>query len=150
MIDYVATTIYQSPLVAGHTEYQTGRSNPAQPVRNKPNPNPANSGSPYLQLVLAANILNNGYYGWRSGRLLEFEDAGNILIRPDPWQNAGSVAIQYYYATIFSGDEYALATGPVGLVRTYTDLFGNPWVDSYTHIPGSLQQPDFMLPFQYD
>lgn len=153
MIDYVAINYSINPrLLLAILEYQTG-------ALTQPNLSETNQilgisrkfwEAPYLQLVLAANILNNGYYGWRSGRLLEFEDAGNILIRPDPWQNAGSVAIQYYYATIFSGDEYALATGPVGLVRTYTDLFGNPWVDSYTHIPGSLQQPDFMLPFQYD
>lgn len=106
--------------------------------------------TPYLQLVTAANTLNNGYYGWRTGDLLEFESRDKTLLRPDPWQNAGSVAIQYYFSRIFTGDKYAVATGPEGLILTYINLFGDPWDDSYTLIPGSLQQPDFKLPFPAD
>lgn len=106
--------------------------------------------SPYLQLVTAANTLNNGYYGWRTGDLLEFEARDDTLMRPDPWQNAGSVAVQYYYSRIFTGEKYAQATGNEGLFRTYKNLFGDPWKDSYTLIPGSLEQPEFTLPFPTD
>jgi LasA protease len=153
MVDYIAANYsISSRLLLAILEYQTG----ALTQTDFPNVKQILGLSrkfwetPYLQLVMAANILNNGYYGWRIGDLLEFENIDNILIRPDPWQNAGSVAIQFYYANIYSGDEYSLATGPEGLSLTYSNLFGNPWNDPRIHIPGSLQQPDFMLPFQYD
>ncbi|MBL8101771.1 MAG: LysM peptidoglycan-binding domain-containing protein [Anaerolineales bacterium] len=153
MVDYIAINYSISPrLLLAILEYQTGAL--TQPDFTETGQILGLSrrfwGTPYLQLVLAANILNNGYYGWRIGKLLEFEDVDEILIRPDPWQNAASVAMQFYYANIYSGNEYALATGPEGLFQTYSNLFGNPWDNPYIHIPGSLQQPDFMLPFQYD
>jgi hypothetical protein len=44
-------------------------------------------------------------------------------------------------------DQYFTATHGEGLQKTYTDLFGDPWADTTTHIPGSLQQPAFRLPF---
>lgn len=153
MVDYVAANYSISPrLLLAILEYQTGALTEADPPQIKRILGLSRRfwETPYLQLVLAANILNNGYYGWRIGKLLEFEDIGNILIRPDPWQNAGSVAIQFYFSNIFKGDEYILATGSDGLFLTYSNLFGNPWNESISHIPGSLQQPDFMLPFQYD
>jgi len=103
--------------------------------------------SPYLQLVIAANTLNNGYYGWRGGLLTEFELTDGSLMRPDPWQNAGSVALQYYYSRIYSGGEYYTSIGPDGLARIYKELFGDPWLDSAIYLPGSLSQPELRLPF---
>jgi len=103
--------------------------------------------SPYLQLVIAANTFNNGYYSWRAGKLTEFELLDQTIIRPDPWQNAASVAIQYYFAQLYSGTEYYASIGPDGLARTYQTLFGDPWQDSPILIPGSLQQPPMMFPF---
>ncbi|WKZ34428.1 MAG: peptidoglycan DD-metalloendopeptidase family protein [Anaerolineales bacterium] len=153
MVDYVATNYSISPrLLLAILEYQGGAlSNPELPSRRSLlGLSRTFWETPYLQLVLAANILNNGYYGWRIGKLLEFENADNILIRPDPWQNAASVALQYYYSRVFTGDEYTLSTGPNGLLQTYASLFGNPWDNPFTLIPGSLQQPEFMLPFQYN
>lgn len=102
--------------------------------------------NPYLQLVIAANTLNNGYYGWRNGELRQFDTTNQTLIIPDPWQNAGSVALQYYFSRIFPIQEYNLATGQDGLFLTYVNLFGNPWDDPFTLIPGSLQQPALILP----
>ncbi len=153
MVEYVASNYSVSPrLLLAILEYQTGALTQTTQPDTKQILGLSRKfwESPYLQLVLAANILNNGYYGWRSGALLEFEDVDNILIRPDPWQNAGSVAMQFYYSNLYSGNEYALATGPDGFSQTFKDLFGDPWDDSFVQIPGSLQQPDFMLPFQYD
>jgi len=153
MVDYVAINYSVDPrLLLAILEYQGGAlTESAPPVRKfLLGIKRAYWETPYLQLVIAANMLNNGYYGWRAGDLLEFEDADHILIRPDPWQNAGSVAIQYYFSRIFSGDKYALASGPQGLIFTYANLFGNPWDDSFTLIPGSLQQPEFKFPFPSD
>jgi len=100
------------------------------------------------QLVLAANVLNNGYYGWRTGRLTAFEHKDGRLEQPDPWQNAASVGLQYYYAQVLSQSQYREATGSDGLLRTYQSLFGDPWIDTQTHIPGSLQQPELIFPFE--
>jgi LysM repeat protein len=153
IVDYVSTNYSINPrLLLAILEYQTGALTQADQPQTKKLLGLSRKfwETPYLQLVLAANILNNGYYGWRSGDLLEFENNDDILIRPDPWQNAGSVAVQFYFSYIYIGNEYTLATGPEGLFQTYANLFGNPWNDPFIHIPGSLQQPDFMLPFQYD
>jgi len=104
--------------------------------------------TPYLQLVIAANTLNNGYYGWRAGDLTEFELPDGSLTRPDPWQNAGSVALQYYFSRIYSGTDYYTSIGPDGLARDFIDLFGDPRLDSAAFdTPGSLQQPELRLPF---
>lgn len=152
IVDYVAANYSVSPrLLLALLEYQAG-------VLTHPEP-PANRyllgfrrvyyETPYLQLVLAANTLNNGYYGWREGTLTEFELLDGSLTRPDPWQNAGSVALQYYFSRIHSGDEYYASIGPEGLARVYRDLFGDPWLDSVTFgIPGSLQQPELRFPFR--
>jgi murein DD-endopeptidase MepM/ murein hydrolase activator NlpD len=153
MVDYVAINYSINPrLLLAILEYQGGAlSQPAPPVKkNLLGFTRTYWENPYLQLVIAANTLNNGYYGWRIGKLIEFEETNNLLIRPDPWQNAASVAIQYYFSQIFAGDKYTLATGPQGLIQTYESLFGNPWGDNTVIIPGSLQQPFFQLPFQSD
>jgi LasA protease len=101
----------------------------------------------YSQLIWAANVLNNGYYGWRIGSLKEFELADSQIERPDPWQDASSVAFQYYFSRHNSRDEYERAIGPDGLARAYRDLFGDPWAVDQPHIPVSLQQPVLSLPF---
>ena len=153
MVDYVAVNYSINPrLLLAVLEYQGGALTQSAPPVKKNMLGFARRfwESPYLQLVIAANALNNGYYGWRAGTLLEFEDTDHILIRPDPWQNAASVAMQYYFSRIFAGDKYTLATGPDGLLQTYEKFFDNPWSDSSVLIPGSLQQPTFLLPFPND
>ncbi len=150
MVDFIATNYSLSPrLLLAVLEYQGGAlSQPEPPVKkNLLGLKRLYYESPYLQLILAASTLNNGYYGWRAGTLLEFDLPDGTLIRPDPWQNAGSAALQYYYSKMFSGDQYAFAIGPQGLYQTYVNLFGDPWADPFTLIPGSLQQPELQLPF---
>lgn len=150
LVNYVAKNFSISPrLLLALLEYQTG-------ALTRPEP-PAGRyvlgyrqtyyESLYLQLVWAANTLNNGYYSWRSGSLLEFDLPDHFLVRIDPWQNAASAALQFYYSRIFSGDKYQEAIGATGLLKTYTDLFGDPWADRSTLIPGSLRQPELTLPF---
>src|SRR5258708_24407940 len=102
----------------------------------------------YLQLVLAANTLNNGYYGWRSGKLTEFDLPDGTLIRPDPWQNAGSVGIQYFFSRIDNPSSYNVDVGAAGLFQTFGTLFGAPWAANNNFIPGSLKQPALQLPFR--
>jgi LasA protease len=151
IVDYVAINYSISPrLLLALLEYQAG----ALSQTEKPNVHyllgfeRTYYESMYLQLVGAANMLNDGYYKWRSGTLTEFELKDGSLVRPDPWQNAATVSLQYYFSQVTSADEYRHAIGPDGLLATYSALFGDPWADYIEHFPGSLRQPDLHLPFQ--
>ncbi len=151
IVDYISTNYGINPkLLLAILEFQGGAlSQPQPPVqKNLLGFNRPYYGTPYLQLVIAANALNNGYYGWRSGNLTEFELPDGGLVRPDPWQNAGSTAIQYYFSRIYSSALYTFATGPSGIYQTYTSLFGDPWQEKTILLPGSLHQPELRLPFQ--
>ncbi len=150
MVEYVSVNYSVNPkLLLALLEYQGGALTQAEPPvrKNLLGFNRRYWENHYLQLVLAANTLNNGYYGWRAATLLEFEDGEGILIRPDPWQNAASVAMQYYFSRVYTGEQYKQATGPDGLFKTYRELFGDPWQEQTVLIPGSLRQPDLILPF---
>ncbi|NPA92493.1 MAG: LysM peptidoglycan-binding domain-containing protein [Chloroflexi bacterium] len=102
----------------------------------------------YLQLGYAANLLNNGYYGWRIGALSVFTLQDGTEVRPDPWQNAASVALQFYFAKMLPADMYYMAISPEGFYRLYSFLFGDPWENPPPpHIPANLHQPPMRLPF---
>jgi hypothetical protein len=102
----------------------------------------------YLQLVWAANTLNNGYYGWRTGKLVEFEHPVGRIEQPDPWQNSASVALQYYFNLTMSIEDYSIAVGPDGFSKVYTELFGDTWLNEEEHMPGNLELPHFRFPFE--
>jgi len=102
----------------------------------------------YLQLSYAANILNDGYYRWREGDLLEFDIADGSLVRPDPWQNAATVSLQYFFSQVLSASEFHQAIGDDGFSKTYQQYFGDPWTIN-AHIPGTLTQPVLELPYDY-
>ncbi|MEJ2758290.1 MAG: LysM peptidoglycan-binding domain-containing protein [Anaerolineales bacterium] len=102
----------------------------------------------YQQLIWTANQLNNGYYDWRAGDLIELELPDETLERPDPWQNAASVSLQYVFSQIMPIDQYRLAISPDGLAQTWNRLYGNPWDTLEPHIPGNLTQPGLILPYQ--
>ncbi len=153
IVDIVATNYSISPrFLLAVLEYQTGALSQAVPP---------SGGYPlgeinyyyaglYMQLVWAANMLNVGYYGWRTGQLTEFQHPDSTLERPDPWQTAATVGFQYYFSRISSPETYAKAVGPDGLARTYRNLFGDPWANDQsekTFIKVSLQQPDLAFPF---
>jgi len=151
IVDYVATNFSVSPrLLVALLEYQGG----AVSQSEKPNEpyilgfEEEYSGTVYLQLVKAANTLNHGYYSWRMGQLTEFDLLNGKLFRPDPWDNAASVSVKYYFSRIMSGREFDSAISPSGFAKTYADLFGDPWEDETVLIPGSLRQPELPLPFQ--
>ena len=151
IVDYVATNYSVSPrLLLALLEYQSGALTRPQIPGGKYILGLGRNffEGPYLQLVLAANTLNNGYYLWRAGELTELELLDKTLIRPDPWQNAGSVALQYYFSRFYSGDSFVTAIGPNGLARVYQEFFGDPWADNTVILPGSLQQPALRFPFQ--
>ena len=152
IIDYVALNYSVSPrLLLALLEYQDGALSLATlPEESRQYPlgyhNYQYQGM-YMQLVWAANLLNNAYYEWRNAELVEFEHPDGKIERFDPWQNAASVAIQYYFSRLVDGDAYAIAISQDGLAQSYKTLFGDPWQAVSAHIPGSLTQPNFTLPF---
>jgi LasA protease len=101
----------------------------------------------YLQLSWAAERINNGYYGWRTGTLDELTLADGLVLRPDPWQNAGTVAVQSFFAGVYGEEEFERAVSPAGFYQTYYQLWGDPFELEQVFIPGSLQQPELILPF---
>jgi hypothetical protein len=100
----------------------------------------------YLQLVWAANRLNQGYYGWLGGKLDTIEFSDRTIEHPDPWQNAGTVALGYLFSIMHSRGIYYHTLGPNGFINTYQEYFGDPWT-CQPLIPGSLRQPVMSLPF---
>jgi LasA protease len=152
IIDYVSLNFSISPrLLLTLLEYQDGAlSLPILPEESRQYPlgfRDWQHQGLYMQLVWAANLLNNGYYEWRSGELVEFDHLDGTQERPDPWQNAASVALQYYFSRLIDGVQYARAVAQDGFALSYRNLFGDPWQSVTPHIPGSLVQPDFALPF---
>jgi LasA protease len=101
----------------------------------------------YRQLNWAAEQLNNGYYGWRDGSLRDFETTDGYIVRPDPWQNAGSVAVMRLFAALDTFQAFQHDTGPDGLYATYVDMWGDPFARAVDIIPPNLEQPRIALPF---
>ncbi len=101
------------------------------------------------QLSWAANQLAIGYYGWRAGTLTELTFPDGSRRRLNPALNAGTVAVQYFFAQVYSPPEWDAAVGPDGFPATYARLFGDPFARELpTLIPGDLAQPPLALPFQ--
>lgn len=152
IILFVATNYSVSPrLLLALAEYQLGAlSDPTPPDPEERYPlgkiDYRKEGF-YRQLAWATDLLNKGYYSWRAGKLLSFDHRDGRLERPDPWQNAATVALQFYFSRTYDGDSYQRAISSIGLKKTYQDLFGDPWQVVEAHIPGSLTQPEMRLPF---
>ena len=153
IVDLVATNFSVSPqLLLALLDFHTGAlSNPEPPLNLSDYPldypDQTHRGV-YLQLISAADRLNDGYYRFRAGMLVEFELLDGRFERPDPWQNAATVALQYYFAQFYPPDRYARAIGPDGIALNFQNLFGDPWGADTAHLPGSLEQPAFILPFE--
>jgi hypothetical protein len=153
VVDYIAEKYSVSPrLLLALLEHESGalsQSAPSEDTLLYPlgHRNPAQRGL-FLQLSWAANQLNDNYYRRRSGELEEFDLLDGRIERPDPWQNAATVALQYFYSTRESPEDYARTIGPEGFAQSYRSLFGDPWEADVPHIPGSLEQPILALPFE--
>jgi LasA protease len=153
VVDMIATQYSISPrLLLALLEFHSGAlSQPTPTLEEQQYPmgyrNRRYSGF-YQQLAWTANILNNGYYNWRQGRLTTLEFSNGRLERPDPWHTAATASFQHYFSVIMPQEEYNIAISPEGFYQVYTNLFGDPWSVDQPHIPGSLIQPEFSLPFE--
>jgi LasA protease len=152
IIDYVALRYSVSPMVLlALLEYQThALSEPVMPPEIKDYPLGYLSWDHkglYMQLVWAANLLNNGYYSYRQGEFTSITYKDGRLERFDPWLNATTASLHNYFNQLFGYEDYIKAISPDGFAKTFQDLFGDPWKLDQPHIPGSLVQPEFTLPF---
>lgn len=106
----------------------------------------------FRQMMVAVQDLALGYYGWREGSLTEltFSDGTTMRIAPD--LNAGTVAIQYYFAQKLAPDRWAQTIDQnVGFPALYAELFGEPWARAQSIeplFPAGLSQPELILPFE--
>lgn len=105
----------------------------------------------YKQLVWAVNRLHEGYYGWRSGSLLELQFPEGKLLRIAPELNAASAALQFFFALQNSGDGWRKHLSiEEGLPAVHQQMFGNPWLRAQELgglFPADLRQPTLILPF---
>ncbi len=135
LLEYQAQALSQPRLPAERARYPLGYADPAHRGL-------------FLQLSYAANLLNDGYYRWRLGLLKVFELSDGTEVRPDPWLNATTAGLQYYFAQMLPAEEWRQAISAQGFYRTYRELFGDPWnPPPPPHIPGGLEQPPLRLPF---
>jgi murein DD-endopeptidase MepM/ murein hydrolase activator NlpD len=108
----------------------------------------------YNQLVWAVNQLSIGYYAYREGRLTEirFPDGATARLAPD--LNAGSAALQYFFAQIYQGQQWLDALNATsGLPAVHGQMFGDMWARAMTVeplFPPEITQPPFILPFTRD
>jgi len=108
----------------------------------------------YRQLVWAVNQLSVGYYSWREGRLLELRFADGVTARLAPDLNAGSAALQYYFAQTYTGEQWVRSLDlQEGLPALYERMFGSPWLRAQAVeplYPPGLAQPPLILPFEME
>lgn len=108
----------------------------------------------YHQLVLAVNQLSIGYYRWREGRITDLRFSDGLTAKLAPDLNAGTVALQYYFAQLYDGPRWVLALDQEqGFPALYERMFGTPWLRAQTVeplYPPGLDQPPMILPFQLD
>ena len=105
----------------------------------------------YKELQITVKVLAQGFYGWRDGSLTTIRFFEGTTARIDPGLNAGSVAIQNLFATLYRSQYwYEYLYGPQGFLSFYSENFGDPWTRAAA--VGSLVdertvQPELALPF---
>lgn len=105
----------------------------------------------FLECSLAAKLLNKGYYGWREGQFTSLNFFNGSEIRIPPQSNAGTVALQYFFAQIYPKVDWeANLYGPDNFLLLYQQLFGDYWQRAERVEPiftGGLVEPTLELPF---
>ncbi len=107
----------------------------------------------YRQLSWAVSQMSIGYYGWRAGLVtsIDFKDGSSIRLAPQ--LNAGTAAIQYLMAQLYTEPMRWMGSlsGPESLTAMYESMFGNPWIRAENVeplYPTTLTQPELVLPFE--
>jgi murein DD-endopeptidase MepM/ murein hydrolase activator NlpD len=105
----------------------------------------------YGQLVWAAHQLSVGFYGWLDSSIKSITFTDGSSLHPHPDLNAGTFAIQYFFAQLYDGEQWAQVLIPEsGFFSLYESMFGDPWTrDLFTQelLPPGLHQPELLFPF---
>ena len=137
LLEYQAGWVYD-PNPPGSLEFPLGQTRPRD-------------AGLYKQLAWAVNQLSFGYYGWREGRLTEIKFKDGVTARLAPDLNAGTAALQYYFAQLYNSEEWvAVLDLDSGFPALYEAMFGSPWVRALSVeplYPPDLEQPRLVLPF---
>ncbi|MBI5963448.1 MAG: LysM peptidoglycan-binding domain-containing protein [Chloroflexi bacterium] len=102
----------------------------------------------YRQLTWAADTLNRGYYLWKANAISTWVLNDGTVVPVDPTINAGTAAVQYFFAQVDDRATWEKDVDGTGLLLTYFVFFGNPF--SYAIEPivsPSITQPAMILPF---
>jgi len=100
------------------------------------------------QLTWATSQIAIGYYGWRAGTLTELTFKDGSTLRLNPQLNAGTAALQYFYAQVLDRAEWDHAVSAGGFLNTYRQLFGDPYARELSPLlPADLTQVSMSLPF---
>jgi LasA protease len=100
------------------------------------------------QLDWATAQLAVGYYGWRAGTLATLTFPDGSTLRINPTLNAGTVALQYFFAQTLNRPAWDQAVSADGLAATYAQLFGDPFLHAVDPLfSPDLVQPPLALPF---
>lgn len=103
----------------------------------------------YRQLTWSANLLNRGYYSWRVDSTSSWVLGDGIVVPVNPTINAGTAAVQQFFAPLYSIDGWRKAVTADGLFATYERLFGYPFDFAIEPIvPPGIRQPKMQLPFE--
>jgi LasA protease len=113
--------------------------------------NPGKKGL-YNQLMWAVDQLSIGYYAYREGRLTEIRLPDGSIARLAPDLNAGTVALQYFFAQLYQGQEWLDVLDPeTGFPALHTRIFGDPWQRAQLVeplFPTGIEQVPLNLPFE--
>jgi LasA protease len=141
LLEYQSGLVYGQPKNLADSDYAIGKTN----LRYK---------GLYNQLAWAVNQLSIGYYGWREGRLTEIRFSDGVTARLAPDLNAGTAALQYFFAQLYDSQGWLQALDPeTGFPALHARMFGDPWARALTVeplYPPDLQQPHLILPFMLD
>ena len=152
IVTLVATNYSVNPrLLLALLEYQSGWVTQEQPLVLDYPLGFANiyHNSLYLQLTWTADTLNRGYYLWRENALATWVLADGNVIPIAPTINAGTAAVQGFFAWLDDMFTFQSDTTAFGFFQTYFFLFGNPFDLAIEPIvPAHLQQPAMQLPFE--
>lgn len=106
----------------------------------------------YRQLETAAGMIETGYYGWREGTMVVLTFPDGTVLRLASELNCGTVGLMSYYAQKFNFENWAAVLyGQDGILGTYQNMFGDPWVTAQDYEPlftPDVLQPELILPFQ--
>jgi murein DD-endopeptidase MepM/ murein hydrolase activator NlpD len=102
----------------------------------------------YRQLTWAANNINQGYYLWKANAVSTYVLNDGSVVPVDPTINAGTAAVQYFFAQFDDRATWEKDVSGTGLLLTYYVFFGNPFKYSIEPLAATANaQPAMRLPF---